>query len=69
MHNDWILDVIADLGTFARDNRLVALAADLERAATTARREMMAGAAGDMTGEAECARGRLRPDLAVIHAG
>lgn len=44
MQDDWILDVLADLGEFARANHLEGLERELERARQVARVELSAGA-------------------------
>ena len=43
MRDDWILDVLADLGEFARANRLEALACELLRARQVAMVELSLG--------------------------
>ncbi len=40
MRNDWILDVLADLGEFARRNSLAGLADELNRVRNVARIEL-----------------------------
>ncbi|MHA6344980.1 hypothetical protein [Roseivivax sp. CAU 1761] len=40
MANDWIIDVLSDLGAFARANGMAALAGELEGARCVARAEI-----------------------------
>ena len=47
MGHDWILDVLADLQTFARANGLPTLAAQLTDASFVARAEIASKAEGD----------------------
>lgn len=46
MQNDWIIDVLADLNRFARDNGYRQLAAQLEEAAVVASVELASQAGG-----------------------
>ena len=46
MHNDWIIDVLADVKTFARANGLPLLAAQLDETALVAAVELSAQAKG-----------------------
>lgn len=57
MADNWILDVLADLGKFARKNNLTALAAQLDETSEVARAELMA-ASGTLAGDA-CRDGRF----------
>ena len=68
MKNDWILDVLADLKTFAHANGLIALAEQLEDTALVAAAEISSQGEGpivDAKGEAQ-ATGR---DTGVFGAG
>ena len=56
MQNDWILDVLADLKSFATANGMNALAEQLDDATIIA--------AAEIASEAEKARGRLERDAA-----
>lgn len=50
MGHDWILDVLADLQTFARVNEMPTLAAQLTDASYVARAEIASKAEGDGLG-------------------
>lgn len=54
MQNDWILDVLADLKSFATSNGMTALAEHLDDATLVA--------AAEIASQAEKARGRLERD-------
>ena len=56
MQNDWILDVLADLKSFAAANAMTALAEQLDDTTLVA--------AAELTSLAEKARGRLECDAA-----
>ena len=56
MQNDWILDVLADLKSFAMANGLTDLAEQLDDATVIA--------AAEIASEAERVRGRLESDTA-----
>ncbi len=57
MKHDWILDVIADLATFAQENGLQALAEQLEDAKLVAATEMSQSQAQERNGRAGFAAG------------
>ena len=52
MKNEWIIDVLADLNSFAKANGYPALAKQLEEAAILASVEMTTSSAGTGYGEA-----------------
>lgn len=58
MTNDWILDVLADLRTFAQDNNLPSLAASLEDTSLIAAAEITSAETG--------ARVALRGDVGHV---
>jgi hypothetical protein len=66
MTNDWIIDVIADLGSFARQNGYVSLSASLREAALVAAAELAqaGGRPADAAGQEDGPSGRGSRPLA-----
>ena len=55
MHNDWILDVLADLRSFAQQNGLTVLAEQLDDTRLVAATELASKVEGSMADERTCA--------------
>ncbi len=68
MKNDWILDVLADLRTFAQANGLNALAEQLEDTALVAAGEIASQREGLIV-DANNAGGRTRADTGGVGTG
>ncbi len=65
MGRDWIIDVLADLRSFARDNDLPLLTAQLEEARLVAEVEIASRAdseAASHSGEFDAPQGTILPD-------
>lgn len=64
MKNDWIIDVLADLNSFAKSNGLPELATQLEQTALVASVELASHGIGTPHGNA-----RPKPDRGAEEAG